>query len=155
MTVPTIIIKGNRPEKEEMIMMMAYAASSRSTCERARVTGRAVGAVIVTPDFTNVLAIGYNGPPRNVDTLCTTTPEVSGSCTCVHAEANALIKADYRPSYLVTTMAPCPACARMIINSAVQRVYYHQPYRDPAGLDLLNTAGIPTIAVSLWAEVMR
>lgn len=152
MSVPTIIIRGDRPDKVQMAMMMAYAAASRSTCARRTVVGKAVGCVIVTPDFTNVLSIGYNGPPRNVDTPCTLTPEVSGSCTCVHAEANALIKSDYRPSYLVTTMSPCAACARLIINSAVERVYYHEAYRDDTGLTLLHEAGIATINVALWAE---
>jgi len=146
---PTFYIRSQgRPSKEQMMMMMAYSAASRSACARRR----SVGSIIVTTDMTNVIAIGYNGPPRGVNEPCTLTPDVPGTCTCVHAEANALVKASYVESFLFTTMAPCAACARLIMNSLVRAVFYHEAYRDTTGTDLLRGAGIQVIPVKLWVS---
>jgi len=67
-----------------------------------------------------------------------------GTCTCIHAEVNALIKAPYAGQQLrmYTTLEPCIACARLILNSAVVHLYYADEYRDHSGIELLADAGI-------------
>lgn len=128
-----------RPSRHEMFMMMAQVAGTRSTCTR-RVK---VGTIITNGEGTTVVSMGYNGPPRSINEPCTDTPEVGGSCGCVHAEANALVKAPYGEALvLYTTLAPCIACARLIANSSVAIVYYMTPYRDTSGLELLARVGI-------------
>lgn len=132
----------SRPTRDEMFMMMAQVAAMRSTCTR-RVK---VGTIITNADGTSVVSMGYNGPPRGVNEPCTDTPEIAGSCGCVHAEANALVKAPYgAPLMLYTTLAPCIACARLIANSSVAVLYYQVPYRDRSGIDLLERVGITVI----------
>ena len=119
---------------------MAIAAASRSTCQR-RV---AVGAIAASYDCSNVVGIGYNGPARYLPHTCTDDPTMPGSCSCIHAELNALLKSPYDRGYLilVTTLAPCPRCARTILNTAVKKVAYIDPYRDEEGLWILRTHNI-------------
>lgn len=108
--------------------------ASLSTCRRLQ-----VGALIVQPDFSEVLAVGYNGPPagRSNDS-CRSN---QGNCGCVHAEANAIAKLATRDRDLLmlVTASPCEACAGLIINSGrVAVLIYGEPYRDPTGLTLLE-----------------
>lgn len=130
-----------RPSKLEMIMAMAKAAAARSACQRSP---NGVGAIITDLEFTNVLAIGYNGPPRRLKNECPGGP-VEGACGCIHAEVNALIKSPWhvREQIMVVTKAPCLSCARLILNSRVIRVVYDEEYRLPTGTALLDSCGVP------------
>jgi deoxycytidylate deaminase len=58
--------------------------ASLSRCRRLR-----VGCVIIRPDFSEVLAVGYNGPPRGVPN--DSCRDGAGVCGCIHCEANGLI----------------------------------------------------------------
>lgn len=128
-----------RPTMARVYMDFATGLARRSTCKRLT----QVGCIVTTPDLSNVLAVGYNGPARSLhNDVCTGGV---GDCGCVHAEANALVKAPYDrgPLTMFTTHSPCAACARLIINSRVTRVYYDDLYRSVAGLEqLLIPAGI-------------
>jgi dCMP deaminase len=74
----------------------------------------------------------------------------AGPCNnTVHAEANAIVFAakygmptDHAELYV--THAPCIICARLIINAGIMGVVYSVDYRDPAGVNLLIAAAIPT-----------
>lgn len=123
-----------RPTQDMMFMAMAEVAAQRSACRRLT----AVGVVIANVEGTQIVSMGYNGQPRRVPhELCDPTTE--GQCGCVHAEANALLKAPYGPEPLTmyTTMSPCVACARLLLNSRVVRLVYRDQYRDMAGLTYL------------------
>jgi dCMP deaminase len=142
----------DRISKQEMFMQMAEVVAKRSTCGR-RVQ---VGAVVGSTDLTRVLGIGYNGPHRGAPHTC---PATAGSCGCVHAEANALIKAGYEVegTDLFLTLEPCVACAKLVANSRIRRVWFREAYRDHAGRELLVSAGIrvaqlfPDGSVIEWA----
>lgn len=125
--------------KEEMYMRMAEVAAERSSCARSQ-----VGAVITDIHMQNVLAVGYNGPPRRVQNGCPGDPTVPGACGCLHAEVNALIKApfDGQQQILFVTMNPCVNCARLILNSGVVRVWYRNTYRNMVGAILLFQNGV-------------
>jgi deoxycytidylate deaminase len=116
-----------------------------STCHRAK-----VGCIITPFDLSCISAIGYNGLPKGEDNSSCTKEK--GACSCIHAEANALIKLrDRRNSILFTTTSPCQHCAGLIVNSGVIRVVvYAKCYRDLAGIDRLEKAGI--VVVSLKQE---
>ena len=77
--------KTPRPSWDEVWMKTASILSERSYDPRHR-----VGAIVVTDDNTQVLAVGYNGNysggPNEVES---TTPGESGM---IHAEINALNK---------------------------------------------------------------
>ena len=80
--------KTPRPSWDEVWMKTASILSERSYDPRHR-----VGAIVVTDDNTQVLAVGYNGNysggPNQVESV---TPGESGM---LHAEINALLKMDY------------------------------------------------------------
>lgn len=98
--------------------------------------------MIVDAKLRAALAIGYNGPAVGEDdeTACR---ETAGSCGCVHAEANALIKLRGSESGLILacTESPCEACAKLILNSdRISRVAWLAEYRDVAGVAVLWAA---------------
>jgi dCMP deaminase len=134
-----------RPSREQVIMEVAHAFSSRGTCNRLR-----VGAAIARDG--RVLVTGYNGPPASLphcDSECELRHS-SGCLVAVHAEANAIA---YAARYgiatadadLFTTHLPCLGCAQLIINAGITRVFFKTDYRDHSGLDLLRAARVDII----------
>ena len=128
-----------RPSKYEYYIEFAKTAMLRSTCLK-----RNYGAVIIKDD--RVISTGYNGAPRGIKN-CTdigTCPRlyvpsntVYTSCRSVHAEANAIIHANYNDMIGATLflygqdaqtgeqladVQPCPMCRRMIINAQIKTV---------------------------------
>jgi len=102
-----------------------------------------VGAVIVTEDNTQVLAVGYNGNyaggPNKVES------DAPGESGMIHAEINALLKMDYnnpKRKIMYVTLSPCKMCAKAIINSGISEVRYLEAYRDTEGLDILRASNI-------------
>lgn len=133
----------NRPEWNDIWKEFASNISRRSPDPKFQ-----VGAVIVTEDNTQVLALGYNGDhkggPNCRDSLET------GKSGFIHAEVNALIKMDYnnpKKKKMYVTHAPCPVCAKCIINAGIDEVYYEKNYVTLEGVNILKEAGIPTRSV--------
>lgn len=126
-------------ERDEWLFKMAEVVSERSTCDRLH-----VGAILVRSY--RVLSTGYNGNVSG-QRHCVHTGD-SGPCeTAVHAEANALIFAarmgvSTENAMLVTTHQPCLSCAKLIVNAGILTVMYDHPYRDSAGLALLQYSGV-------------
>tara|TARA_A100001201_G_C4085373_1_gene200284 strand:+ start:1266 stop:1682 length:417 start_codon:yes stop_codon:yes gene_type:complete len=106
-----------------------------------------VGAVIVTDDNTQVLALGYNGDhkggPNCRDSLET------GKSGFIHAEVNALIKCDFnnpKPKKMYLTHAPCPVCAKCIVNSGIEQVLYINDYEpDMTGVEILRSCDVSVV----------
>lgn len=86
--------------------------------------GTKVGAVIFGPRH-EVWSIGYNGPPRGVSDGLDRFSKPHKYKFCAHAEENAIAQAG-RPlvggTIVVSTLYPCSACARMIIQSGITQV---------------------------------
>jgi len=127
-----------RPEWDTIWMEFAKRISRRSCDPRHN-----VGAVIVTNDNTQVLAVGYNGNfsggPNEVES------EIPGESGMLHAEINALLKMDYNiPKYkiLYVTLSPCKMCSKAIVNAGVDEVVYSEEYRDDSGLEILKSARV-------------
>lgn len=127
-----------RPDWRQIWMEFAHSIARRSYDPRHQ-----VGAIVVTQDNTQVLAIGYNGNyaggPNEVES------ESPGQSGMIHAEINMLIKMDYnnpKRKDVYVTLSPCRACAKAMVNANVQRVVYDEEYRDTSGLDILRNAGI-------------
>lgn len=73
----------------------------------------------------------------------------------LHAESNALAKISKSTlssegADLYTTTCPCFDCAKLIIQSGIQRVYFSEDYRDMSGVELLKSAGIEVKEVICW-----
>ena len=104
-----------RVSKRQYYLDIAAEVARRSTCLR-----RQYGAVIVKND--EIVATGYNGAPRGDENCCDVGVcwrEAHGiphgeqyeKCVAVHAECNALVKAE-----------PCVMCSRMIKNAGIAMV---------------------------------
>lgn len=147
-------------------MDAAYTFSARSTCDRAHV-GAVIardGRIIVTgyngapaglphcdhtctcPKESAVYEIPWTQQPEG--NIHRDNCPASGPCTtATHAEINAVAFAARHGlatggAQLFVTMAPCRPCARTVINAGLSAVYYHTPYRDMSGVELLQQAGI-------------
>ena len=128
----------SRPSWDDVWIKTAQIISERSYDPRFK-----VGAVVVTNDNTQVLAVGYNGNyaggPNKVESA---EPGESGM---LHAEINALLKMDYnnpKEKTMYLTLSPCRMCAKAIINSGIKEVVYKDEYRDTSSLKILRESGV-------------
>lgn len=133
-------------ERERLGVFLDFVTglAGMSTCKRLQ-----VGCMVVTPDLSEVIGIGYNGPPAGLPNDGCRGGE--GVCGCIHADANALVKLGSIRSDLVMiiTHSPCEHCAGLVIDSRrIRSVLYMHSYRDPVGLRILEQVGIETRQVS-------
>jgi len=128
-----------RISRDQMLMEMAIIASKRSTCTRKH-----VGAIIAIEG--RPVSVGYAGAPSGLPHClehgCLTGPD-GGCIRTQHAEANAIAFAARKgiateKATLYTTVSPCLACAKLIINAGIIEVWYLERYRKTEGLDLLS-----------------
>ena len=120
---------------DRVFMNIAKEVATLSHCQRSK-----VGAVIELDG--NVVSFGFNGTPKGMQNCCedetnTTLPYV------IHAESNSIIKAaktghSTRGGTLYVTLSPCLDCAKLILQSEIQRVVYLEEYRDRTGIDFLK-----------------
>lgn len=120
-----------RPTKEELMMQIAKLVSERGTCERLK-----VGCIITNYDMTEIISYGYNGNYAGGPNTCDS--EEPGKCGCIHGEINALLKSGRKGQIMFCTDAPCINCAKLIINSGIEELYYDREYRLTEGIDLLK-----------------
>lgn len=130
--------------KHQFYMDLALVIALASHAERNK-----VGALLEKDG--NIIAFGYNGTPAGFDNSCeeyqgnpiklVTKPEV------LHAESNAIAKCaksahSSEGCTLYVTVSPCLECAKLIIQAGIKEVLFAEYYRDSAGLELLEKAGI-------------
>lgn len=111
-------------------MDIAQMVATRSTCDRKH-----IGAVIVKNK--TILSTGYNGSIRGRPHCSEIGCDMeNGHCVAtIHAEANAIIQAAKNGvaidgSEIYTTASPCWNCFKLIANSGIGTIYYHEFYRD-------------------------
>lgn len=144
----------------QMMDLCEKSANIFSTCGKRQYTA------ILTDDKYHVLGMGYNGGPANavhcIDGGCPRFQENSPSgssydnCIAVHAEQNAFLHSDYsgNPTKLYVNGPPCFTCAKMIVNSTVQEVFYIEDpsYKDfPRVLEFMTDNGLKVQAID-WVE---
>jgi len=139
-----------RPPLYEVYMRMAEELAKRSTCARLQ-----VGTVLTDPRLEHVVSIGYNGNARGFPNRCDSRE--AGKCGCIHSEMNALVKSpgDLRDKVAFVTASPCVMCAKLMVQAHVSHVFYRAPYRDAAGLDVLEGAGVVTVQYTRWKDRWR
>ena len=128
---------------------MALIWAENSYCER-----RKVGALVVKNNM--IISDGYNGTPTGFENICEDENNVSKPYV-LHAEANAITKLarssnSSEGATLYVTASPCIECAKLIIQSGINRVIYTEQYRLTDGVDLLKRAGIDVVFLDLNAE---
>jgi dCMP deaminase len=133
-------------------MEVAHTYAKLSSATRLK-----VGCVIVKDN--RIISIGYNGMPSGWDNTCEydlTDTSIDGRITIVgnktkpevmHAETNAIAKvaksnesADGATLYV--THAPCLDCAKIIYQSGINKVVYHNDYRCTDGVEFLRKCSI-------------
>ncbi len=145
-----------RPAWEDYFMEIARVVATRSSCLR-----RQVGAVLVKNR--QILATGYNGVPRGLShcsehgclraQLGIPSGERQELCRGLHAEQNAIIQAAYhgvaiQGAELYCTHQPCVVCAKMLVNSAVETVYFAGAYPDELAMQVFEEAGTRLLKMS-------
>ena len=128
---------------------MALIWAENSYCER-----RKVGALVVKNNM--IISDGYNGTPTGFENICEDENNMSKPYV-LHAEANAITKLarssnSSEGATLYVTASPCIECAKLIIQSGINRVIYTEQYRLTDGVDLLKRAGIDVVFLDLNAE---
>lgn len=144
--------KYKRPSWDEYFMKIAELVGSRATCDRGR-----AGTVVVREK--RILTTGYVGAPsgvRDCDELgheLHTVIQSDGTKSqhCVrgtHSEQNAIVQGarvgvSLAGGTLYTHMAPCYACAKMIINAGIVRVVAGKDYHGAKrGKEVFKEAGV-------------
>jgi dCMP deaminase len=133
---------------DEYFMNIAIQAATRSTCDRKH-----VGAVIVRDK--TILSTGYNGSIRGLP-HCDDVGHMMDNSHCVatvHAEANAIIQAAKHGTMIngadiYVTASPCWDCFKLIANSGIKRIFYHEFYRDERIIKIARQAGIELAQVA-------
>ena len=125
-----------RPTKIETMLRIAEVVANRSTCVRTHV------GCVITDEAMEQIAIGYNGGPKGGLNRC--RREEPGNCGCLHAEVNAVAKVNFGGAKRAfITLSPCEACATLLVNAGVKRVFCSTMYREPGpGLAVLKEARV-------------
>ena len=118
---------------------MAETWGKLSYCKR-----RQVGALIVKDRM--IISDGYNGTPTGFENFCEDEDNYT-KWYVLHAEANAITKVassaqSSKGATLYVTLSPCRDCSKLIFQSGIIRVVYHEEYKDRSGLDFLIKAGV-------------
>lgn len=126
-------------------LRMAAIWAENSYCQR-----RKVGAIIVKNQM--IISDGYNGTPAGFENVCEDENGVTKPYV-LHAEANAITKVarsnnSSDGATLYVTASPCVECAKLIIQSGIRRVVFHELYRLTDGIDLLKRAGVECVHIS-------
>ncbi|MFW5780091.1 MAG: deoxycytidylate deaminase [Bacillota bacterium] len=138
---------------DKRFMEMSELVSTWSSCYQ---DNRQVGAVVTRNK--RILTTGYNGASSGI-VSCKEKCECmrkkmnipSGTrhelCYAVHAEQNAIIQAakigvSLEKATMYCTHQPCTICAKMIINSGINRVVFKEGYPDEFSKELFEEAGI-------------
>ena len=123
-------------------LKMAFEWGKLSHCKRKQ-----VGALIVKDRM--IISDGFNGTPTGFDNCCEDAEGLT-KWEVLHAEANALLKVaastqSSKNATLYITLSPCTQCSKLIHQAGIKRIVYANAYRDRAGLDFLEKAGVTTM----------
>ncbi|MEC7478781.1 MAG: dCMP deaminase family protein [Bacteroidota bacterium] len=124
---------------DKAYLKMALEWGKLSYCKR-----RQVGALIVKDRM--IISDGYNGTPTGFENFCEDEDNYT-KWYVLHAEANAITKVassaqSSKGATLYVTLSPCRDCSKLIFQSGIIRVVYHEEYKDRSGLDFLIKAGV-------------
>tara|TARA_B100000965_G_scaffold17034_1_gene12830 strand:+ start:900 stop:1331 length:432 start_codon:yes stop_codon:yes gene_type:complete len=136
-------MKKNKQKKYDIAYLkMAIEWSKLSYCKR-----RQVGALIVKDRM--IISDGYNGTPTGFDNACEDDDNYT-KWHVLHAEANAIMKVaastqSSKGATLYVTLSPCKDCSKLIFQSGIKRVVYHEQYKDNEGIKFLEQAGLEIV----------
>lgn len=134
---------------DKAYLRIAKEWSLLSYCKRKQ-----VGAIIVKDRM--IISDGYNGTPSGFENCCEDDEGLT-RWDVLHAEANAILKVarstqSCEGATLYITLSPCKECSKLIHQSGIKRVVYHNGYRDDSGLQFLIKAGIEVEQIPVLEE---
>ena len=120
-------------------MKIAELTAELSYAERLK-----VGCIIVKNN--RIISIGYNGTPPGKDNCCEEILEDNSLKTkkeVIHAEANALGKLAQsnesgKNATMFITHSPCIECAKILLISGINKIFYKTDFRCSHGLEFLK-----------------
>jgi dCMP deaminase len=125
-------------------LKMAIEWSKLSHCKRKK-----VGAIIVKEGM--IISDGYNGTPSG---FCNDCEDSEGNTYwyVLHAEANAILKVakstnNAKDATLYLTHSPCKDCSKLILQSGIIRLVFLDKYKDVAGIEFLQSAGLEIVQI--------
>ena|SRR3989338_1758957 len=141
-----------RPSWDDYFLGIVKAVSERATCDRGK-----TGVVMVKDK--RIISTGYVGSPIGLphcdevghQIKKVTHEDGSESQHCLrtnHAEINALCQAArygiaIQGATLYCKLAPCPTCAKALINAGISRVVAEKRYhQDKESVELFRQAAI-------------
>jgi dCMP deaminase len=107
-------------------------------------SAKKVGAIIVKNKM--IISDGYNGTPSGFENCCEEEDGLT-KWYVLHAEANAISKVarstqSCEGATLYITLSPCKDCSKLIHQSGIKRLVYHEEYKDCSGINFLRKAGV-------------
>jgi dCMP deaminase len=131
--------KEKKEKYDKAYLRIAKEWGNLSYCERKK-----VGAIIVKNKM--IISDGYNGTPSGFENCCAADSHITKWYE-LHAEANAILKVarstqSCEEATLYITLSPCKDCSKLIHQSGIKRVVYHNEYKDTSGVDFLRKAGV-------------
>ena len=124
---------------DKAYLRMAREWGKLSHCQRKQVV-----AIIVKDRI--IISDGFNGTPSGFNNACEDKEGLT-KWYVLHAEANAILKVaastqSSKNATLYITLSPCKECSKLIHQAGIIRVVYQHRYKDDAGLDFLEKAGV-------------
>jgi dCMP deaminase len=129
------MMSAKRLSWDQMFMRIAETLGDRTSCINHK-----AGCVFVD-ELHRVITVGYNGSPRGDINCCdagcaklTNDPATGrpGKCRGTHAEINAILSCvqpeRLREAILYTTLSPCHACMKALVQAGVRAVIFRDEY---------------------------
>ena len=134
-------------EKKQLKYDKAYLRMAQEWGKLSYCNRKQVGAIIVKDRM--IISDGYNGTPTGFENYCE-DEEGYTKWYVLHAEANAILKVasstqSCKGATLYITLSPCKECSKLVHQSGITRVVYHQAYKDDSGMQFLSRAGVELV----------
>lgn len=136
--------------KKQLKFDKAYLRIAREWGKLSHCKRKQVGALIVKDRM--IISDGYNGTPTGFENCCE-DEEGSTKWYVLHAEANAILKVagstqSCKDATLYITLSPCKECSKLIHQAGIKRMVYQRGYKDNAGIDFLEKAGVELVQIT-------
>ncbi|OFX51639.1 MAG: CMP deaminase [Bacteroidetes bacterium GWA2_30_7] len=136
--------KSKAIDNKQITLDKRYLRMAKIWAENSYCIRRQVGALIVKDKM--IISDGYNGTPSGFENNCEDENNKTKSYV-LHAEANAITKVaksnnSSENATLYITTSPCVECAKLIIQSGINRVVFSDLYHNIEGVDLLQRAKV-------------
>lgn len=142
-------------QKPEVVKVFVDFACNLRGLSKCR--DKQVACLICSGDLKQVYSIGINGGPRGNKELECLCESDKTKYSCIHAEANALVKLHTRDAHkvMICTYSPCLQCASMIINEpcGFDAVLFVDMHHDYSAVKLLLDNDIQVGQADKWGHI--